>query len=181
MMSRYSDDVTALVWFIIRHKEALFHVTDRLNLPSIEERGLLSNQEAQAKGIVPAYPGGSALTRTLDDDHGLSDYVFLGFNAAGVMPGHKDERHLRRPRTLHVDPQILYRRGVKIALGRTNRRTETFSVWRAAQEMDHEVFIEMVTGRCDWGDIATWRIKKVFDYEVLVPKRVPQEYIIKVE
>jgi hypothetical protein len=179
-MSQYQDYVADLVGFI-DGEGALFHVTDESNLSSIEEHGLLSKKEAEDKGIVPKYPGGDGLTRALDEKYGLWDYVFLGFNTAGVMPAHKDEKHLRRPRTLYVDPQILYRSDVMIALGRTNQRwTETFDVRCAVRKMDQDVFIAMITGSLNWDamDIAMRRrAHQVFSYEILVPKRVPPEDI----
>jgi hypothetical protein len=177
-MNRPSDHVTTLVDFIVSHKGgALFHVTDERNLRSIGEHGLLSKKEAHNR-IDPAHPGGSDLTRALDSQYLLDDYVFLGFNKVGVMPKHDDERQ-RRPRILHVDPNILRCRGVKIALGRANHaRTEVFGVWRAVQEMDWQVF----AGDYDPDDI--WirsRVHKVFNYEILVPTSVPPEYIIAFE
>src|SRR5271163_2694370 len=116
-MGRNPDFVAILVDFITRHTGVLFHQTDEANLPSIEKHGLLSKQEAQARNIVPIFPGGDELTQTLDWEKGLGDYVFVGFHRSGVMPAHKGEWR-RRPRMLYIDPKILYLRNVEITLAR---------------------------------------------------------------
>jgi hypothetical protein len=153
----------------------LFHTTDAAHLPSIEEHGLLSCRAARELGVVPAYPGGSELTRALDARRGVDDMVFLSFFNLGKMPDHDDAR-FRRPVTLKVAAEVLYMRGVKVALGPANSsRTMIAGPSRAYRQMDWEVIFEdhsriPVTER--------WRIVNAMNYEVLVPSRVPMEYIL---
>jgi ssDNA thymidine ADP-ribosyltransferase, DarT len=145
------------------------------HLASIEEHGLLSARAASDLGIVPDFPGGSRLTQILDADRRLDDMVFLSFFNRGVMPKHDDAR-LRRPVLLKIDARVLFRRGVQVALGRANRRSTM--IYRAAgayYKMDWNV----IFGEADETNISErWRISQVFDYEVLVPNRVPVEYIL---
>lgn len=156
----------------------LYHMTDEANLGSIDKHGLLSKDEAAARSVVPAFPGGSDLTRFLDDKHGLNDVVFLGFTRQGLMPAHKDERG-RRPRLLQVNPEVLLMPGVRVALGAANHRnTDVYRVARAYYEMDWEVYF----GEPDKADVGTpARIRSVLNYEVLIPKCVPPEFIIGAE
>jgi hypothetical protein len=132
----------------------------------------------EEKGISPIYPGGNQLTWTLDDDHGLWNYVFLGFTNAAVMPKYENERR-RRPTTLLVHPQVLCGPGVMIALGRANHAyTQRYSVRQAVDEMDWDIFEQVLTQTHNWEDFQMRpRIHRVFNYEALIPSRVPPECI----
>lgn len=168
------------VEYIVAHRGgALYHVTDEQNLESISEHGLLSKKEAAHLGVAPAFPGGSELTRILDHEHGLSDYVFLGFSPNTVMPAHREERALRRPVVLTIQAAILYRPDVRIALGRANHAgTEHYPVLEAVINMDRETFV----GNFDPSDIrSAAKRHRVSSYEVLVPSRVPPAFIMQYE
>ena len=155
----------------------LYHLTDETHLASIDEHGLLSGRARQELGIAPAFPGGNGLSQALDADRGLDDMVFLSFFNMGVMPKHDDARR-RRPVLLKVDAHALFLQGVKVALGRANRRdTKIYSAAAAFYKMDWEV----ISGEVNDTNVPIherWRIFKVCDYEVLVLNRVPNEYII---
>lgn len=176
-MPRRTDYVTLLVEHILseRGRGALFHVTDERNIPLIAKYGLLSKEQAEIRGVVPVYPGGDGLTRALDHDYGLWNYVFLAFHKSMIMPKQPDERW-RRPRVLCVDPQVLHLPGVKIALGRANHRgTKTYYASRAVELMDREAFV----GKLDRNDVVMrGRMLRALDYEVLVPTVVPPKYIV---
>ena len=155
----------------------LFHLADMANLPSIDEHGLLSAQEATLKGITPLLPGGSQLTQALDRQNGLADYVFLSFSKAFLMP--KDDavdRH-RRPILIQVEPEILFEPGVKVGLGRGGRASR-FNAMRAFYEMDWEIGLNE-QARTGTGWKARWNT--FLDYEILVPKCVPRSSIIGYE
>jgi hypothetical protein len=155
----------------------LYHLTDEAHLASIREHGLLSGRARQELGIVPAFPGGNQLSQTLDADRALDDMVFLSFFNMGVMPKHDDARRRRRI-LLKIDARALFLRGVKVALGRANRQsTKVYSAAGAFYKMDWEV----ISGEVNDTNVSIhqrWRIFEVCDYEVLVPNRVPIEYII---
>lgn len=183
-MHHASNAVTTLVEFMCAQKRPLFHVTDESHLISIAEHGLLSHSEQRARGIMPIRPGGNAQTRSFDEDFGLSNYVFLGFSTAGLMPTHKAENRKRRPCLLHIDPRILLLPGSKLALGRNSgARQKINSVNRALSRIDEAtvaIFRRLLEGESNWDDVTLqhrWRIYHVIDFEVLIPARVPPDLI----
>jgi ssDNA thymidine ADP-ribosyltransferase, DarT len=57
-----------------------YHFTDRYNLKSIiDNAGLYSWSFCDNNGIIITFPGGDALSRSLDKKHGLHDYVRASF------------------------------------------------------------------------------------------------------
>lgn len=158
---------------ILQHMHGvLFHLTDCAHADSINEHGLLSKREASARGICPTKPGGNVLTRALDSDRGVDDDVFLSFHRGVVMPNDDDRE--RQPLVLHIDPSIVFEPGVRVSLGRSTG-SEVYKVTRAFHEMDWDIFhspeiINDFPGKGRW--IA------FLNYEVLVPKCVPRQFII---
>lgn len=155
----------------------LFHLTDVVHAPSIRQHGLLSRREADARGVHPALPGGNGLTRALDVKRGLEDYVFLSFSRYVLMPKNKEVDHLRRPLMLHIHPAIIHEPGVMVSLG-GKTSSERFHAARAFYEMDWDIL--------DYRELRTQielhgpgRWNKFLNYEVLVPKCVPFEFIVE--
>ena len=56
---------------------SLYHFTDRENLASIAEFGILSKQETVRRGIVVKVPGGNDFSRDVDTLKRLDNYVNL--------------------------------------------------------------------------------------------------------
>ena len=150
-------------------------MTDEAHLASIDANGLLSAREAALRGIKPMFPGGNALSRSLDVSYDLDDMVFLSFFNMGLMPKHQDARR-RRPVLLKIAASVLYRSGVQVALGRANRsRTKIYKPGGALFKMDWE----LISGQVDVTNIHNRaRYASVCDYEILVPKQVPRELIL---
>lgn len=177
----------ATVWHLVEtvqeHLGHVCHRTDFANCHSIAAHGLLSRAAMAEKGVVPRFPGGNGLTRALDDDYGLGDMVFLGFGADVVMPAYDAERRIRRPVILSVDPRVLTLPGVCLSLGRANHRgSRTYALARAIPRMDLEAFGWMIGAiggydPNDWGKRR--RLRRVRNYEILVPRCVPPEYIME--
>ena len=183
-MQNYNSNVRILVDFMYTHGRALFHVTDQKHLESISREGLLSDVQRQAANIEPAHPGGNVQTKAFDADFGLSDYVFLSFSNAGLMPVHKDERHERRPILLYIDPAVLFLPGAKLALGRNSyARQKIYGVERALDRIDElnvRIFERLLEGEQQWEDVGLrdkWRLIHVMNFEVLIRSWVPPEYI----
>ncbi len=155
----------------------LYHLTDEGNAESIAKHGLLSKDEILAKGIRPEMTGGNALTRSFDERDGLTDHVFVAFFKSLLMP--KDERadRARRPLILEIDPEILFLKGVEIRL-RRNASAERFRVMKAFHKMDWEIWYRPELRSDLRGGKARWNA--FLNYEVLVPKCVPCEYIVGV-
>lgn len=175
-MVRQKSGTEVLYDIVIKHFGGhLFHKTDAAHLLSIDVNGLLSARESIARNITPQFPGGNALTRSLDYSKGLDDKVFLSFFNKGLMPKHDDTRH-RRPVTLAIDPRVLYLRGVQIALGRASLgSTDIYSPGGALYKMDWDI-IEGLVDKNSIGYPA--RFNSVCDYEILIPTHVPREYIL---
>jgi len=154
----------------------LFHLTDEANFPLIEKHGLISKTRAFELGISPLSPGGNELTRALDSDYNLNGDVFLGFHTDVLMPKHTGYQWQRRPRTLQIDPNVLFVSGAKVALGRANHRgTEIVTAWRAPHVMDWEAY-EAEPEKNDFQMKA--RKRRFSDYEVLIPDCVPVGLIL---
>ena len=62
----------------------LYHFTDRSCLSSIRETGLQSWVSLEAKGVI-GRKGSSALSRSLDKEKGLGDFVRLSFTPQHPM------------------------------------------------------------------------------------------------
>ena len=146
---------------------ALYHLTDWAHVDSIKKHGLLSRSEADARGVRPARPGGNNLTRPLDAQRGLQDYVFLAFHGNVLMPKDDEIDRLREPLMVYVDAQIVLWDGVMVSLGRSTR-SDIFNVRRAYWEMDWEIFQKSEL-RPDFspGINGPARWNSFFNYEVL--------------
>jgi hypothetical protein len=156
----------------------LYHLTDRANLHSIKTHGLLSREEAKARGVCSVRPGGNGLTIALDNQRGLQDYVFLSFHENVTMP--KDDRidHLRQPIFVYVDPAVVLWEGAMVSLGRSTR-SDIFNTKRAYWEMDWEIFENPeLRSNLSRGVNGPARWNSFFSYEVLLPKSVPPEFIV---
>ena len=180
MQRRDVDYVGLLIDFVRRHKGVIYHATDEANFQSIAEHGLLSKQEAEKLGVEPAFSGGNELTRQLDREKGLRGKIFLGFGTSSLMPDHRDERHLRRPAVLNIDPCVLSRPGVAIAFSCAHHyHTKIYAAWRAVPQMGEEALELSLTAEFDRGDPQLLsRVKQAARYEILVPTRIPSEDIV---
>lgn len=65
--------------------DSLWHFTDKRNVESIREYGLLSWAELQRKGLAPAVPGGNKWSHDADQRSGVDNYVHLSFNQQNPM------------------------------------------------------------------------------------------------
>lgn len=63
----------------------LWHFTDKRNIASIKQYGLLSWGELQRRGLVSAVPGGNQWSHDADAYSGLENYVHLSFNQGNPM------------------------------------------------------------------------------------------------
>lgn len=157
---------------------ALYHLTDEANAASIGQHGLLSKSEAEARGIHPSMSGGTAMTRYFDERDGLSDHVFLSFFQSVLMPKDDTRDRHRRRIVLAIDPKIILQRGVQVRLGR-GAHAPSYSAMRAIYEMDWEILSRPDLQRNPVGGKARW--VAFLNYEVLIPKCVPREFILGIE
>lgn len=87
-------DSSAFINHLTSHSVRYFyHFTDRRNLDSIlSNGGLYSWKYCKDNGIAIPWPGGDATSRSLDEYHGLSDYVRLSFCSNHPMRYHVNGR-----------------------------------------------------------------------------------------
>ena len=63
----------------------LWHFTDKRNVDSIKQHGLLSWRELQRIGLAPTVPGGNKWSHDADEFSGVDNYVHLSFNQENPM------------------------------------------------------------------------------------------------
>lgn len=87
----------------------LYHFTDRDNLESIiRSGGLYSWYGCEQRGIKIAKPGGSDLSRQLDKNNGLQDYVRLSFTRNHpMMYAAMQEGRISNPVILEIDIETI--------------------------------------------------------------------------
>ncbi len=158
--------------------KSLYHFTDCANLPSIAEHGILSKQQAIKNGIAIAVFGGNKWSHDADAHKGLEDFVNLCFTRSHPMchVAHMDGR-IPDPQYLPINPDVLKIEGVKITLGVANEAgTELLNVEDGLEQLDTEVLYS----RTDWDDPDIQkRLQNAEKFEILVPKIVPIELIMR--
>lgn len=167
-----------LVSHIERSKQHrfLYHFTDEANFPSIASRGLLSKVEMRRQDFWPKATGGNQLSWDLDAHRGIDKYVSLCMTTNHPMKylAHNDGR-MPKPKYLAIRPEVLKIDGVKIAFGVANANdVEILPLSKAIEKLD----IEVLYSRTDWSDAnIRERLIAAEKFEVLVPSRVPIEFI----
>lgn len=88
----------------------LYHFTDRENLKSIiDNGGLYSWADCQAKGIKIPKPGGGQLSNDLDKRDGLQHYVRVSFTTEHpMMYIAMNDGRITNPVILEIDPEVIY-------------------------------------------------------------------------
>ena len=88
----------------------LYHFTDRDNLKSIiDNGGLYSWADCDAKGITISKPGGGDLSKSLDRRDNLQHYVRLSFTTEHpMMYVAMNEGRITNPVILEIDPEVIY-------------------------------------------------------------------------
>ncbi|WP_322889963.1 MULTISPECIES: DUF7002 family protein [unclassified Yoonia] len=160
-----------------RRWKSLYHFTDTTNLDSIRKHGLLSKAELVARNLTATRPGGNDVSRTLDEQRGIYDDVSLSFTDQHPMAHEcrKDDRHTDQV-VLWINPSILLVEGVRLSLGIANAHN---AVVRPISEAIDDMDIGILYSWADWRDpVIRERLTPVHRYELLVPKRVPKDFII---
>lgn len=100
------------------HKiKKLYHFTDRENLKSIiDNGGLYSWADCEAKGIKISKPGGGDLSKSLDRRDNLQNYVRVSFTAEHpMMYVAMNDGRITNPVVLEIDPEVIYDSATKFA------------------------------------------------------------------
>lgn len=95
----------------------LYHFTDRDNLKSIiDNGGLYSWADCEAKNISIPKPGGGDLSRSLDRRDYLQNYVRVSFTTEHpMMYVAMNDGRITNPVILEIDPEVIYDSDTKFA------------------------------------------------------------------
>lgn len=163
-----------------RQHHHLYHSTDRENIPSIREKGLVSKERMRAEGWWPDAPGGNELSHELDIRFGIDTFVSLCFTDNHPMLFRaKEEGRLENSVHLKISPKILKIADTLISFGVANAAdAQHLPVPEAVREFD-EQYIEVLYSRTDWSDPeVNQRLRTAEKFEVLVPDNVPRDFIL---
>lgn len=162
-----------------RHQLTELHfITLIENLPSILERGIISH--VLAEGVPHASVAASEIQdiradKIVPGGRALHEYANLYFHARNPMMAKRRERHAELC-VVRVSTDVLDLPGVVIT---SQNASSTYAAFRPSPDGLGILDYELVFAR-DWRDpnqIAYWRKKSIKCAEVLVPDRVPPEYI----
>lgn len=182
-VAKYTGDIHLTIEHLIarikggtNHKY-LYHFSERSNLHSIKENGILSKKTMEERDINAVKPGGNQWSWDADKRKGLDGYVNLCFTTAHPMREvAKNDGRLSDAPYIAIKPEILLLPNIKIAFDVANKRDiEIFNLGDELDQIDQEVLYD----RTNWKDAQIQRrLKAVEKYEILIPNEVPREYLI---
>ncbi|PVZ50554.1 DUF4433 domain-containing protein [Phaeobacter sp. JL2872] len=155
----------------------LYHFTDRSNLESIKEFGLLSKARLDELGISPLNPGGDEQSRNSDREHGIYNFVSLSFTPRNPMAYtcRQDGRHPNQV-MISVCPSVLLLPNTLICSEMANTTGARFHpVSEALEDLDYEVWLK--DHGLKFADIKE-RVDKMSRVEVLVCTQVPRNKLL---
>lgn len=156
----------------------LVHFTDKRNIDSIKERGILSLAKLRELKIAIPAPGGSDLSHELDVSKGLDRYVHLCLTAGHPMKKiAMDDGRIQECGHIGVDLKVLESDGVMFAPGNSVKKgVEAFPLAEALEN-----------GLIDFPGLYSWydwktaegnaRRQIVDKYEILVPDLIRVELL----
>lgn len=157
-------------------QQAFIHFTDKRNVPSIRQHGLLSTRQLRKMKIDVPAPGGNELSMEADKKFGMDAYVHLCFKTGHPMERSAiDDGRIENIMYLRIDPSVIKIPGVMITNGVSNKRGIAL---KPASEMLNEIDLEVLYTRTKWKDAGIQeRLKVAEKCELLVPNSVPVDYI----
>jgi hypothetical protein len=159
-------------------RKHLYHFTDRRNLSSIAEHGLLSLRELRRRGIMVDAPGGNQWSHDADTRLQLDRYVHLCFFDQHPMEyTARSDGRIGASIFLHVLSKVLDREGVLFCDEVSNKAG---AVVRPLQEIDYYLDHEVIYTRTNWKDQAVQdRLRAARKWEILIPDHVPVDFLRK--
>lgn len=170
------SDIEKLVEILLKKGRDFFHFTDTRNVASIRESGLLSTRLQQETRRAAVAPGGNDWSLDADRRSGMDAYVHLCFFSDHPMEylAKKDGR-IEKSVFLRISPEVLRTPGTLIVDAVSNRAD---AKPRPAEEMIGKLDLEVIYTRTNWKDPAVQeRLKTAKKCEILVPDRIPVEFI----
>ena len=158
-----------------------YHFTDKNNLNSVRERGLLCTKELRRLGIFKrVVPGGDAASQASDTKNGTDQFVCLCFTNTHPMchvASHRDVDPID-PTWLSINPEIIKAKGVLITDAPSNQSGVVPQNPSAALDNLH---LDAIYNFIDWGKHPEAYAQRIIaeKYEILVPTQVVVDYIVR--
>lgn len=160
--------------------QCLYHFTDYLNLKSIRRLGgLYSWWSMKQKGLTIPCPGGGELSRSLDSQRNLEDYVRLSFTRNHpMMYAAKSEGRIETPCILKIKIDAAALRGTKYSNKNATIKREPVNVGDTLDDLK-QIHFETVL-QSNHFNLEDDEIS-FYQAEVLVKSFLPAEYIINLD
>ncbi|NCC71711.1 DUF4433 domain-containing protein [bacterium] len=155
----------------------LYHFTDRSNIDSIKyHRALLSWSYCDKNGILISKPGGSYLSRELDLQKNLENYVRVSFVKNHPMEyiARKEER-ISNPVILQIDKDIIFWEKTKFS--NKNAARSDSSIGKGIDNFKNIRFDILKRRYFDLNESE----KSYFQAEILVFEKIPIEFIKNID
>lgn len=154
-----------------------YHFTDRANILSIVNNGgLFSRAECEARNIKILHPGGSDLSHSLDCKHNLQDYVRISFcKNHPMMYSALADRRIIDPVILEIDTDLLFI-DENIFFDKNALRTDSIG------GTDFEYFrkIHFSTTQCQSQFDVSDEERPYYQAEILIKRSIPIHYILNI-
>ena len=157
--------------------DSLYHFTDRENLESIiQNGGLYSWADCEAKGIAIPKPGGSDTSRSLDCKAKLQNYVRVSFvEHHPMMYVAMNEGRISNPVILKIDPKVIWSEGTKYS-----DRNAVRNVVNVGSELDDFKKIHFSTVKARKHFDVEEEEQPYYQAEVLVKNFIPLDCITNI-
>lgn len=153
------------------HLSYFVHLTDKSNLESIiKHRGLYSKQAMEHLGIRPNKFISDDLSRDLDRNHGIYDYIHLSIKKAPMMYLAEKQQDVELIELL-IDSRIIYAEETKFS-----NKNATDSSANVGFDFNNfkKINLQIANGEGRW---KTEEEKKLFQAEILVERYIPLKLI----
>ncbi len=152
---------------------ALYHFTDRSNLPSIREHGAIFSWHYCETNGIPIVSGGGGLSRSLDMRIGLENFVRLSFTPNHpMMHVAMRRRIITDPVVLEIDLEVLLWKNTKFA----DRNAARYDAKIGHKITDFRKIQFDKIKHSDCRELAK-ADRPFFQAEVMVWERIPVEFI----
>jgi|SRR5579883_2173490 hypothetical protein len=156
---------------------ALYHFTDRRNLPLIRQLGgLYSLAKLKEMQVVIPNPGGNEWSHDADKLKGMDGYVHLCFKPNHPMEHlAREDKRIGESIFLQVHPDVLKWDGVKYSAGVSNKSGVPIHTIDEAKKL---IDFEILFTRTDWKNpTIQQKLQLAEKCEILVPNHIPLEFI----
>lgn len=158
--------------------ECVWHFTDKSNLDSIKEHGLLSFAELEERGIKIPCPGGNDWSHNADKMKGVHKYVHLSFvRNHPMLYLKKMSGEIKDPVNIKIDTRIILVPETCFCTDVSNKNgVDILTSEQAVEKIDFDVLFTYM----NWNDSDIHaRRKSAEKAEILIPREIPKKYILE--